>query len=324
MYSYSELKDKVEKAVRELSYNTEAVRLFDPVKYTISAGGKRLRPVMTLLACNLFTDSVEEAVMPATGLEIFHNFTLVHDDIMDQAPVRRKQPTVHTKWDISQAILSGDVMAFIANECLLKTPSGFMQNVFNIYNNTAIDVCIGQQLDMDFEERDIVTLVEYMRMIELKTAKLLAAALKIGAIIGGGRKNDSDLLYEFGRNLGLAFQIQDDMLDIWGDTLVFGKTPGGDIIAHKKTFPLVKAMEIASREQLAELKRLFSDRKADPGEKVEKVIGLYDQLKIREATEACANEYIEKAFDSLGKVNLPEERKKELNLAASSLIGREH
>ncbi len=324
MYSYSELKDKVEKAVRELSYNTEAVKLIDPVLYTISSGGKRLRPVMTLMACNLFSDSVEEAVMPATGLEVFHNFTLVHDDIMDQAPVRRKQPTVHTKWNINQAILSGDVMAFIANECILKTPSGTLQKVFTIYNNTAIDVCVGQQLDMDFEKRDIITLTEYMRMIELKTATLIAAALKIGAITGGGGDNDSDLLYEFGRNLGLAFQIQDDMLDIWGDNLVFGKTPGGDIIANKKTFPLVKAMEIASGEQLVELKKLLSDKSADPVKKVEKVIGLYDQLNIRDVTESLANEYIEKAFDSLGKVDVPEERKKELNLTASSLIGREH
>jgi len=324
MYSYSELKDKVEKAIRELSYNTEAVKLIEPVLYTISSGGKRLRPVMALMACNLFSDSVEEAVIPATGLEIFHNFTLVHDDIMDQAPVRRKQSTVHTKWDINQAILSGDVMAFIANECLLLIPSGFIQKVFTIYNKTAIYVCVGQQLDMDFEKRDVVTLREYMRMIELKTATLIAAALKIGAIIGGGGDNDSDLLYEFGRNLGLAFQIQDDMLDIWGDTLVFGKTKGGDIITNKKTFPLVKAMEIASEEKLAELKKLLSDRSADPGGKVEKVISIYDQLKIRDATEACANEYIEKAFNSLEKVKVPEERKKELNFAASSLIGREH
>ena len=324
MYSYSELKDKVEKAILVLSYNTEALKLIDPVLYTISSGGKRLRPVMALMACNLFSDSVEEAVMPATGLEVFHNFTLVHDDIMDQAPVRRKQPTVHTKWDINQAILSGDVMAFIANECLLQTPSGFLHKVFTIYNNTAIDICVGQQLDMDFEKRDIVTLHEYLRMIELKTATLLAASLKIGAIIGGGGNRDSDLLYEFGRNLGLAFQIQDDMLDIWGDTLVFGKTPGGDIIANKKTFPLVKAMEIASEEQLAELKMLFSDRNTDPEKKVEKVISLYDQLNIRDVTEALANEYIEKAFNSLEKVKVPEERKKELNLTASSLIGREH
>jgi geranylgeranyl diphosphate synthase type II len=324
MYNYSELKEKVEKAVKDLSFNTEAVRLTDPVKYALSSGGKRLRPVMALMACNLFSDKIDEAILPAIGLEIFHNFTLVHDDIMDQAPVRRTSPTVHTRWNINQAILSGDVMAFIANECILQTPAGYLHKIFTIYNNAAINVCIGQQLDMDYEKRDMITHREYLRMIELKTAVLLAAALKIGAVLGGSDDKNSDLLYEFGRNLGLAFQIQDDLLDIWGDTEVFGKTPGGDIVANKKTFPLVKAMETASGEQLTRLQTLLSLKDADPKTKVEKIMNVYDRLNIKETTEALANEYFEKAFSFLREVGVSEERKKELNLAASSLIGREH
>ncbi len=324
MYKYSELKDKVEEAILTLSYNSEAGNLIEPVKYTFTSGGKRIRPVMSLMACNLFSNSVEDAVMPATGLEIFHNFTLVHDDIMDQAPVRRRLPTVHNKWDINQAILSGDVMAFIANECLFKTPPGYLQKVFTEYNNAAISVCVGQQLDMDFEKKDIISLQEYLQMIEMKTATLLAAALKIGAIIGGAGERDYDLLFEFGKNLGLAFQIQDDLLDIWGDRKVFGKTPGGDIVANKKTFPLVKAMEIASEEKLSKLQMLFSSVETDPDKKVKEVISIYNELNIREATETRANEYIARAFSLLGKTGVPEERKKELNLAASSLIGREH
>ena len=323
MYSYSDLKEKVEKAIINLSFNSEAVELIDPVKYALSSGGKRLRPVMALMACNLFSDKIDETMLPAIGLEVFHNFTLVHDDIMDQAPVRRNMPTVHNKWDINQAILSGDVMAFIANECILKTPGDNLLKVFNIYNNAAIYVCAGQQLDMDYENRDIITRQEYLRMIELKTAVLVAAALKTGAVIGGAGDKDSDLLYEFGRNLGLAFQIQDDMLDIWGDTEVFGKTPGADIVANKKTFPLVKAMETASGEQLKQLKALFSIKDADPETKVEEVIDLYDQLNIKTATEAMANEYIGRAFSFLKQVGVSEERKKELNLTASSLIGRD-
>ena len=236
MYNQSELKKIVDKAIINLSYNTEAEKLIDPVKYILSMGGKRLRPVISLMSLNLFSDYIDDGIMPAAGLEVFHNFTLVHDDIMDQAPVRRNFPTVHTKWNINQAVLSGDVMAFIANECFLQAPSGCLAKVFSVYNKAAIEVCVGQQLDIDFEKMSVITLDEYLRMIELKTAVLIAASARIGSIIGGAGDKDSDLLYEFGRNLGLAFQIQDDLLDIYGDARVFGKVPGGDIVANKKTF----------------------------------------------------------------------------------------
>jgi geranylgeranyl diphosphate synthase type II len=324
MYNNSELKELVDKALINLSYDTEAARLIDPVKYILSIGGKRLRPVMALMACNLFSDNINDAVLPAAGLEVFHNFTLVHDDIMDQALLRRGFVTIHSKWNVNQAILSGDVMAFIANECFLQTPGVNLLRVFKVFNKAAIEVCIGQQLDMDYEKAAIVTQEEYIRMIELKTAALIAASLKIGAILGGGDDKDSDLLFEFGRNLGLAFQIQDDLLDVWGDSKMFGKKSGGDIVANKKTLPLVKAMEKASAIQRKALQELFIDGKADPEIKVKKVISLYDELNIRNITEVLARDYINKAFGFLQKVSIDESRKTEMTNLAISLIGRDH
>lgn len=322
MYSQADLKNLVDKAIVNISYNREAERLIDPIKYVLSIGGKRLRPVLALLSCNLFNDMIEEAVMPAAGLEVFHNFTLVHDDIIDQAPVRRNFPTVHNKWNTNQAILSGDVMAFIANDCFLQGPPRCMLKVFREFNKAAIEVCMGQQFDIDFEKALIVSQKEYLRMIELKTAVLLAASVKIGAIIGGAEEKDTEYMYEFGRNLGLAFQIQDDLLDIYGDIKLFGKIPGGDIVSNKKTFLSVKAFELSKGSQFKRLQDLFSDKDADPEVKVRTVMEIYDRLNIKTLTENLAGEYIEKAFSMFEKVDVPRERKKELTLLASSLIGR--
>jgi geranylgeranyl diphosphate synthase, type II len=322
MYNHTELKELVDKAIMNLSFDTEAEKLVDPVKYVLSIGGKRIRPVLALMACNLFNDKIDDAVMPATGLEVFHNFTLVHDDIMDQATVRRSLPTVHSKWNVNQAVLSGDVMAFIANDCFLQTPNWCLQKVFRIFNKTAIEVCIGQQLDIDFEKSVVVSEEEYMRMIELKTAVLLATSAKIGAIIGGAEEKDCELMYEYGRNLGLAFQIQDDFLDTYGDVRVFGKTTGGDIIANKKTFLLVKALEIASPGQLKQFHELLGKKEFDPAEKVRKVTELYDELNIRNITESLANDYINCAFKMLESTRVVKERKTELEQIAGSLAGR--
>jgi geranylgeranyl diphosphate synthase type II len=324
MYTQSELKKMVNKAILNLSYNEEAEKLNDPVKYILSIGGKRLRPVLALMACNLYSDQIDDAIIPATGLEVFHNFTLVHDDIMDNAPVRRSLPTVHSKWNINQAVLSGDVMSFIANDCFLQTPSRHLLKVFRVFNKAAIEVCVGQQLDIDFEKAVIVSHEEYLRMIELKTAALLAASAKIGAIIGGADDKDSDILYEFGKNLGLAFQIQDDLLDIYGDVKVFGKVPGGDIISNKKTFMLVKALEIASVEQAKQIHALFAPNEYDAETKVKKVIELYDQLKIKIISENLANEFISTAFNLLEKLSVTDKRKTELVNIANSLIGRDN
>jgi geranylgeranyl diphosphate synthase, type II len=323
MYNKSELKRIVDKAIINLSYNTEADKLIDPVKYILSMGGKRLRPVLSLMSLNLFSDLIDDGIIPATGLEVFHNFTLVHDDIMDQAPVRRNFPTVHTRWNVNQAVLSGDVMAFIANECFLHTPPEYLVKVFKEFNKAAIEVCVGQQLDIDFEKAAVISLGEYLRMIELKTAVLIAASAKIGSIIGGASDKDADLLYEFGRNLGLAYQIQDDLLDIYGDAKVFGKVPGGDIMANKKTFLLVKAFEIASVNQLKKLHDLYSHHDIDPEIKVNEVIDLYDQLNIRTLTENLANEHINTAFGQLEGISVKQERKDEITQITLSLIGRD-
>jgi len=324
MYTQSDLKKLVNKAILNLSYNEEAEKLNDPVKYILSIGGKRLRPVLALMACNLFSDQIDEAIIPATGLEVFHNFTLVHDDIMDHAPVRRNLPTVHSKWNLNQAVLSGDVMAFIANECFLQTPARSLLKVFKVFNKAAIEVCVGQQLDIDFEKSVVISHEEYLRMIELKTAVLLAASAKIGSIIGGADDRDSELLYEFGRNLGLAFQIQDDLLDIYGDIKVFGKIPGGDIISNKKTFMLVTALEMASVEQAKILHEQLALKEFDPETKVKKVIEIYDHLNIKNISENLATDYINIAFSLLDKVSAVTERKTELVNIANSLIGRDN
>lgn len=323
MYNQSQLKELVDKALMNLSYDTEAPRLIDPVKYIMSLGGKRLRPVMLLMACNIFSDRINDAVMPAAGIEIFHNFTLVHDDIMDQASLRRGLATIHQKWNVNQAILSGDVMVFIAGDCFLQLPEQNLVRVLRIFNRAARDVCAGQQLDMDYEKAVVVSQDEYLKMIELKTAVLIAASVKIGAIIGGADDKNADLLSEFGNNLGLAFQIQDDILDVWGDSKVFGKKPGGDIVANKKTLPLVKAMEKASVTQKKTLQELFTEPEADPEVKVRKVIEIYDELDIRNTTESLAREYISKAFALLRKLPVEEKRKQEMVNLATSLIERE-
>lgn len=322
MYNQSELKELVDKALTNLAYDTEAPRLIDPVKYILSIGGKRLRPVLALMACNMFSDRISDAVLPAAGLEIFHNFTLVHDDIMDQASIRRGLPTVHNKWNLNQAILSGDVMAFIANDCFFQTSSNNLMRIFRIFNKAAIDVCIGQQLDMDYEKSIIVTQDEYLHMIELKTAVLIAASMKIGALLGGCDDKNADLLYDFGINLGLAFQIQDDFLDVWGDSKIFGKKSGGDIVANKKTFPLVKAMEQASAAKRKILLNLFSGHESDPAVKIRKVMDIYDELGVKTSTETLAREFIEKAFGFYNKISVDEKRKQEMMNLVTSLIGR--
>ncbi len=313
----------VNKALVNLPYTTDCDRLIDPVKYILSIGGKRLRPVLALMACNLFSDKIDDALIPVTGLEIFHNFTLVHDDIMDNASLRRGQATVHHKWNINQAILSGDVMAFISNECFLQAPPVHLQSVFRIFNKAAVEVCMGQQLDMNYEKAALVYQDEYIRMIELKTAVLIAASVQIGAILGGAGEKDSDILYEYGRNLGLAFQIQDDLLDIYGDVKVFGKMSGGDIVTGKKSFLYVKAMELAGAEQKKKFQEEYGNAGADNETTVRNVTAIYDQLNLRTITENLVMQYIDTALDCLEKVGVAADRKKEIILLTGSLVGRE-
>jgi len=322
MYTQPELKDLIERALVNLSIDGEAEKLTAPIRYFLSIGGKRLRPVITLLSCNIFSDTVDGAILPAVGVEVFHNFTLVHDDIMDNASLRRNLPTVHTKWGNNQAILSGDVMAFIANDCFLQTPPQVLSKVFSTFNRAAVQVCIGQQLDMDFEKIQMISHEEYLRMIELKTAVLLAASAKIGGLIGGAGERDCEHLYEFGRNLGLAFQIQDDLLDVYGDVNVFGKISGGDIVTNKKTILLVKALENATGSTLKKLQEVIALKEFDPAEKIGTVVGIYEQLNIKSNTEILAEEYISAAIENLEKVSTGKERKNELLQVAVSLSGR--
>jgi geranylgeranyl diphosphate synthase type II len=322
MYGQAELKELVDKAIINLTFSSEAEKLIFPVKYILSIGGKRLRPVITLMSCNLFRDKIDDAILPATGIEVFHNFTLVHDDIMDQASVLRNLPTVHAKWNINQAILSGDVMAFIANDCFLQTPPAALLKVFRAFNKAAVEVCIGQQLDMDFEKVSFVSKDEYLRMIELKTAVLIAASAMIGAIIGEADDRDAALLYEFGINLGLAFQIQDDLLDVYGDVNIFGKISGGDIVTNKKTFLLIKALELATGNTLMKLQEQVQVKEFNPAEKIKTVMDIFNKLNIRSITENLANDYITKSLKLLEKVNADKDRKNELFQMAASLIDR--
>lgn len=322
MFTGDYLRELTDKAIASLGGTPEADRLFAPVRYIMSIGGKRLRPVMCLMACNIFRDKIDEAVMPAVGIEVFHNFTLIHDDIIDRAEVRRGSPTVHTKWGSDQAILSGDVMAFVAVECIGHAPEKALPRSLKLFNRTAIEVCTGQQLDLDFEKKGVVSETEYLRMIELKTAVLVAASLKLGAIIADASDKDQDLLYEFGRCLGIAFQIQDDVLDTYGDTKMFGKKTGSDIVANKKTYLLVKAIELAGGERLSRLRNLLGAGNHDPEQKFREVKAIYDDLEIRLKAENLAYDYFNRAFQALDQVSVNAERKNELKQLAVNLIGR--
>lgn len=322
MYTREELKDIVNKAILNITFEEGADRLYEPVKYILSVGGKRLRPIMSLMACNIFNDSINNAIVPSIGLEVFHNFTLVHDDIMDRSSLRRGNATVHKKWNENQAILSGDVMAFVANDCIAQAPAGVMPEVFSIYNRVAREVCIGQQLDMDFENTPYVRHDDYLRMVELKTAVLIAGSLRIGALIGGANSTDCDLIYSFGQNLGLAFQVQDDILDTFGDPKVFGKKIGGDIVANKKTLLLIKAFELASGSSLKKLQVLVGEKDADPDKKIEAVKEIYSDLGIQEWAEDLARQFIDRAYISLDSIPVNPSRKEILQKLAADLVGR--
>ena len=287
-------------------------------------GGKRMRPALLLMACDLFGGDVEKALPPALAIEVFHNFTLMHDDIMDNAPLRRGKITVHEKWNANVAILSGDVMLVESTKLMMQVDDHLLRTVMNIFNETAVGVCEGQQIDMEFETRADVQLEEYIKMIRLKTAVLLGGALKIGALIGGAAMEDAALLQTFGEELGVAFQLQDDILDVYGNPEKFGKQVGGDIISNKKTFLQVKALELANEKQSGELKSWFSSTPADPSEKIETVTTLYDQLNIRSHASQAMQSYANNAFAALNSINLPDVSKQYLRDFANGLLVREN
>lgn len=322
MYKRADLQEIVNEFISKEKIGREPFTLYDPINYTLASGGKRIRPVLVLMACNLFSDEIEHAVKPAIGLEIFHNFTLLHDDIMDHADIRRGNPTVHKRWNENTAILSGDAMFIKAYEYFLDCESVNFREILKVFNQTALEVCEGQQYDMEFEERDSVTESEYLKMIELKTSVLLAAALKIGALLGGADKKDADLLYEFGRNIGLAFQLQDDFLDVYGETEVFGKEIGGDIVANKKTFMLIKAKELALGEDLKKLDNLLNSKSIERETKVNAVKEIYNKLNILDLVKKRIEDLNQQAIAYLAKVSVDENKKSELKQLAEKLIHR--
>ncbi len=297
--------------------------LYEPVRYILSIGGKRLRPVLVLMGCMLFDDDFEKAIIPSLAMEVFHNFTLIHDDIMDKADMRRGKPTVHKKWSENVAILSGDAALVEAYKLIAKSPADKLPETLSIFNNTAIEVCEGQQYDMNFETDEQVDVKEYLEMIRLKTSVLIAACCKIGAVIGGAKQEDADLLYEFGQNLGLAFQLQDDLLDVYGDPKVFGKKIGGDILANKKTYLMIKALELSTNEKRKELQQLITDTKITDNEKIRRVTEIYNEAKVSEAAKNRIEDFYQKAIAALQKISVADERKKGFNEFAANLMKRD-
>ncbi|MBB6005399.1 polyprenyl synthetase family protein [Arcicella rosea] len=305
------------------TYGEHPEELYEPIRYLMSLGGKRMRPLMTLMATALFTDDWQKAIKPATAVEVFHNFTLMHDDIMDKAPLRRGKPTVHAKWNDNTAILSGDVMLVQAYELLMFVEDSKFKKALKRFNRTAAEVCEGQQLDMNFENRENVSEEEYLEMIKLKTSVLLGYALELGGIIGGGSEKSCDLLYNIGLNIGLGFQLKDDLLDVYGDPEKFGKQVGGDIISNKKTFMLIEALEKADGETKVALNKWLSLKEFDATEKVKAVTAIYDTLGIREVATVKINTYFDKAFEALESLKVDEDRKLILRTFAETLIDRE-
>lgn len=324
MHSIKELQKIIENGVKEIKYPATPNELYEPIAYLMALGGKRLRPALVLMANDLFGGNIEDAKSPALAIEMFHNFTLMHDDIMDNAPLRRGQPTVHEKWSDSVAILSGDVMFVKAYRLMIQVKPEILTGVLEVFNKTAIEVCEGQQIDMNFEARDEVSIDEYLEMIRLKTAVLLGGALKIGALIGDASAENAELLYQFGENLGLAFQLQDDILDVYGDPEKFGKQVGGDIISNKKTFLLIKALELAKGDDLLQLESWLNKKDLNPSEKVEAIKTLYNQLSIRKLAEDVMQNYATLALEAFEKINVPVENKKTLLSFAEMLVEREN
>ena len=323
MKTSEELYEKVNTFIDKLAYNREPKSLYDPIKYVLSLGGKRIRPVLMLLGYNLWKDDPERILMPAVAVETYHNYTLLHDDLMDNADKRRGHDTVHKKWDANTAILSGDAMLVVAYQRLASVDQTKLKPVLDLFTETALEIDEGQQFDIDFENRSDVKEEEYIEMIRLKTSVLLACALKIGAILANAPVTDAEALYKFGEQLGLAFQLQDDLLDVYGDTKVFGKEIGGDIMCNKKTFMLINAFNRANDAQLKELQKWCSGEKFDRKEKVAAVTHLYDKIGIRQLCEAKIEYYFEESKKWLDKVSVPEERKAHLRAYINQMMKRE-
>lgn len=306
------------------AYSTEKEpkNLYEPITYILSLGGKRLRPVLTLMSTDIFNGNYKDALNAALSIEVFHNFSLVHDDIMDDAPLRRGQQTVHEKWDVNTGILSGDAMLIMAYQLFEHYEPNQFQDLAKLFSKTAIEVCEGQQYDVDFETRNDVTITEYLKMIEYKTAVLVGAAMKMGAIVAGASKEDQHNIYEFGRNLGIAFQLQDDYLDAFGDPKTFGKQVGGDIIENKKTYLYLKALEFSNEKDKSELTQLFSSNPEDINTKIEVAKQFFVSSGSADATKQAIQDYTTKAFSGLESLNISEDKKQLLKIFGNNLMNR--
>lgn len=322
MYTSSELMQMVNRTIESLPYDRKPAALYEPIKYVLSLGGKRLRPVLMLMAYNMYKEDVEHILMPAVAIETYHNFTLLHDDLMDRAEVRRGKPCVHKKWNDNAAILSGDNMLVLSFYRMLQCDEKYMPAVLRLFTETALEIDEGQQYDIDFEERSDVTEEEYIEMIRLKTSVLLACALKIGGILGGATVQDAEALYEFGEKLGLAFQLQDDYLDVYGDFKTFGKQIGGDIMCNKKTYMLINAQLLANEEQARELTMWLNKENPQREEKVAAVTRLYDEIGVPGLVRNKINQYYQQAAQALSRLSLPQERTAVLWDYAQSMLNR--
>lgn len=322
MLQFEEALSIINEEIRQISYPSQPENLYKPIAYLLSQKGKKIRPALTLLACNLYRDDVSGSINPALAWEIFHNFTLMHDDVMDQADVRRGQPAVHKKWNENTAILSGDSMLILAYVYMAKSPEKNLKALLDLFSKTADEICAGQQYDMDFETRLDVSEEEYIQMIRLKTAVMLAACLQTGGIVGGASEADQKNLYEFGINLGISFQIRDDLLDVYGNPDVFGKQIGGDILCNKKTFLLIQSLNQAqgnTKDSL--LFWLNANDRTD--KKITAVKNIYTELGLKEKAEDSINAYYQKAMQALKEIPLLEEKKSVLSEFAQNLMGRE-
>ncbi|NLA24216.1 MAG: polyprenyl synthetase family protein [Bacteroidales bacterium] len=312
MHSFEELHKIINDYLDNYKINKKPANLYEPINYVLSIGGKRIRPILCLMACEMFADSYKLAINAALGLEIFHNFTLLHDDIMDNAEIRRGKPVVHKKWNKNIALLSGDAMTIIAYQNIAKIESG-LEKCLEVFSDTALKICEGQQIDMDFETDDKVNIAEYLEMINLKTAVLIACCLKIGAIAGGANNEIADKMYDVGINLGMAFQLQDDYLDVFGKPEVFGKNIGGDIVANKKTYLLVSAMQSAEGKQKDELNDWIKNQNSDNETKIKAVTEIYKNLNIDNLCKSEITKYLNAALESLNEIKIEEEKKALLN-----------
>lgn len=323
MRGYEELFSFFKDHLQQQKFDHQPRELYAPIEYTLKLGGKRIRPVLTLMSCEMFGGNAQDALPQAIAIELFHNFTLIHDDIMDDAPIRRGKQSVFKKWNPNIAILSGDTLFALAYQYAQQADNVLLPDILSVFNKTAIEVCEGQQYDLNYETENNISVDDYIKMIRLKTAVLFAASLKIGALIGGASADDAKNLYDFGLNIGLGFQLKDDLLDTFGDQNVFGKKTGGDILTNKKTFLYLKALQEADESDRKKLLDLYNSTTSSPAEKIETVKEIFTRHKVYKAANDIIDKYFEKGMDSLARVNVDETKKDKIRQVAHRMIDRD-